>query len=411
MKQAGKLSLIVLLALMLSAFAGQEGGGGNWTEGDFKHFLNRLIPYMSSQEGLSVFPEVKDYNQEHPNEPFEKVLADLNPRLVNGPVYDRFGNERDCVSGFDSVRFFKCNQNTLPPRPDENASNQPKSEYYGSLYRLALHEAFVQVGLEKPLSKEVASEYALASRLSVHLESFPEWVPGKSISGVPDSGDLGQKQIFTLTGAKGVGQTNEFSLCEYQARPDGTPIMGTLRNNEDECLHGKLNNPLSIYPGHYILNYSFSARALIEITPKNDLSLPLIPLPAPKASDTNIKFSIFYDYSNEEEFNRVWSITILVPSDGFYSTLQPGTWGYLNVKPFFDSGDPKTITPEFRNLARTDLGQTCMIYANGSRRNCHLEWIANMKTGDFISVLPGTYGIQWKFPDGHINYQRGIVIH
>ena len=173
--------LLFIMTVPFSVHAGQEGGGGrgggNWTEGDLKHFLNKLRVYLSSEEGQSLFPEIKTYNQEHADESFDKILSELNPRLVDGPVYDNDGNERDCVSGFDSVRFFKCDQNALPPKP--NADNiSENSEYYGSLYRLDLHEAFVQVGLEKPLTKEVPSEYRLSSRLDVHLENFPEWVPG-----------------------------------------------------------------------------------------------------------------------------------------------------------------------------------------------------------------------------------------
>jgi hypothetical protein len=427
-----------------SAFAGQEGIGGNWTEADFKHFLDRLIPYMSSEEGLTLFPEVRAYNQVHPNEPFEKILAELNPRLVDGPVYDKFGNERDCVSGFDTVRFFKCNRNKLPPKLDQNSSEQQKSEYYGSLYRLNLHEAFVQVDLEKPLTKEVASEYALSSRLDVHLENFPEWVPGRSkVIANPIPGDLSHKQNFTLSGESGVEGKKEveakpvadtkkatqrkkgakasqektepkekfdYILCDYQVRADGSLIMGSLRNDEKQCIKGKLNKPLSLYPGHYLIDYAYTSRALIEIQPGKDLTIRLIPLPAPNASDPAVKFSVFFDYSNNDEFDRIWSLTMLVPNEGFYSTLQPGTWGYVNVKPFFDSGNPATITPDFRNVARTDLGETCMIYDNGTRRNCHLERIADLKPGEFVSVLPGAYGIEWQFTDGHVSYQRDIVV-
>jgi hypothetical protein len=67
-----------------------------------------------------------------------------------------------------------------PPKPEETAVNETKSQYYGSLYRLVFHELLVQSGLEKPVSKEVPSEYPISSRLMVHLESFPEWVPGAS---------------------------------------------------------------------------------------------------------------------------------------------------------------------------------------------------------------------------------------
>jgi hypothetical protein len=175
-----KSLIFIFLFIASVSHAGVDGGGGSWTEGDLKHFLSRLEVYFKSDEAKATFPEVVNYNKTHPEESFEQILNKLNPRLVNETIYDNYGNERDCFSSKDSVRYFKCNINSLPPKLTENDNNNLKSEYYGSMYRLVLHEAFVQAGLEKPLSKEVSSQYRLTSRLNVHLENFPEWVPGDS---------------------------------------------------------------------------------------------------------------------------------------------------------------------------------------------------------------------------------------
>jgi len=410
--------IAIFVSMAFYAFAGQEGGGGVWTEGDLKHFLNRLIPYINSEEGLAVFPEVKAYNETHPNEAFGTILAELNPRLVDGPVYDQDGNERDCVSGFDSVRFFKCNQKALPPRPDEKSSAQEKSEYYGSLYRLTLHEAFVQVGLEKRLTKEIVSDYTISSRLQVHLENYPEWVPGRKTSIKSDVPT--QQRMFTLTGTPGTGQGNTFFVCEYQTRSNGTAILGTLQTTE-QCLRGKLNEPLHVYPGNYLLSYGNVWRSFIEIRAENDLSLALTPYTTP-LKPAGVSFSFFYDLTDNDEFGRA-EISGMIQSSAidFYKDIQPGSWTYTNMKPFFDTGDPQTITSEMRNAARNDLGQTCRVDQIGRRVNCWFDEVGvysdkdrryiPLKNGESISLLPGIYGIQWKFPDGHISYQRGIVIH
>jgi opacity protein-like surface antigen len=79
---------------------------------------------------------------------------------------------------------------SFPPKPDSDTSYSRKSEYYGSLYRLVLHEVLVQAELEKPLSHEVPSEYSISSRLMVHLEDFPEWVPGAAPSTVTRRMDI-----------------------------------------------------------------------------------------------------------------------------------------------------------------------------------------------------------------------------
>ena len=170
--------VVFCLGSVAHAQADKGGNGGVWSEGDLKHFLNRLVPYLSSPEGKNIFPEIVVYDQAHDEETVEKVASILKPRLVNGPVYDKDRNERDCVSYTTPIRYFECNVKALPPKPKADEKKKIKSEYYGSLYRLVLHEVFVQVGLEKPLMKEVPSDYTMSSRLMVHLENFPEWLPG-----------------------------------------------------------------------------------------------------------------------------------------------------------------------------------------------------------------------------------------
>ncbi len=185
-----KYQPFITLSLMISSLlwtnfacaqADRIGNGGNWSEADLKHFITRLVPYLKSEEGKAVFPEAAEYDSKAGENTIEKIAGELHPRLVSRKVYDSRGNERDCISYVKPERYFECNLNALPPKPDSSANHDQKSEYFGSLYRLALHEIFVQAGLEKPLIKEVPSEYLISSRLLVHLESYPEWVPGAAV--------------------------------------------------------------------------------------------------------------------------------------------------------------------------------------------------------------------------------------
>ena len=163
------LSLMMLISV--NAFAQVEhGNGGNLTEGDLKYFITKLDRYLQSEDGKNAFPELGKYDETHQDATINMIAKALNPTLKNGEVLDSLGNPRDCVSYTSPVRYFKCNSNTLPKNTLEH---QP------SFYRLVFHEILVQAGLEKPLNKEVPSEYPIASRLDVHLETFQEWVPGK----------------------------------------------------------------------------------------------------------------------------------------------------------------------------------------------------------------------------------------
>ena len=168
------LSAFILLILSSTTFAqGEHVGGGNLTEGDMKYFITKLDRYLQSEDGKIAFPELDKYDETHKDGTIHLIAQSLNPTLKDGEVTDNLGNPRDCVSYSKPIRYFKCNSNTLP---DNTLEHQP------SFYRLVFHEILVQAGLEKPLSKEVPSEYPIASRLDVHLETYEEWVPGKSLS-------------------------------------------------------------------------------------------------------------------------------------------------------------------------------------------------------------------------------------
>jgi|GEM_PF-4767893 len=172
-----KKALFGLGMMMVSTVAFAQGaghsGGGNVTEADLKHFMNKLSVFLQSNEGLTLFPEVKQYNDQHPKENFYQVIAETNPVIVDEKVYDQKGVERDCMSyALPGNRFFKCNKDALP---SNELNNQP------SLYRILLHELFVQAGIESPVNDEVRSTYAVSSRImdNIHLETYQEWVPGK----------------------------------------------------------------------------------------------------------------------------------------------------------------------------------------------------------------------------------------
>jgi len=165
-----KLWLLLAVLISVNSFAQSEkGNGGNLTEGDLKYFITKLDRYLQSDDAKNAFPELGKYDETHQDATIHMIAEALNPTLKAGEVLDSFGNPRDCVSYTSPVLYFSCNSTTLP---DNTLEHQP------SFYRLVFHEILVQAGLEVPLSKEIPSEYPIASRLDVHLETFQEWVPG-----------------------------------------------------------------------------------------------------------------------------------------------------------------------------------------------------------------------------------------
>jgi|GEM_PF-5610965 len=173
-----KIAQLATFSLLLGASAFAQGaghvGGGNITEADLQSYMNKLDVYLMSDEGRQAFPEIVTYDQTHPNESFHELVLKVHPVVRQGELRDGFGNVRDCLSYIDQ-RYFVCNSDDLPVK---TLDNQP------SFYRIVFHELLVQAGIEKPISGDIPSEYPVSSRITenVHLETYQEWVPGKTQS-------------------------------------------------------------------------------------------------------------------------------------------------------------------------------------------------------------------------------------
>ena len=187
-----------VLAVLLSAgvaHAQNDGGGhvggGDVTELDFQNYMNKIDSFLMTRAGAAAFPEI-DWENFHP------LVSQIHPRVQHGEVLDAFGIARTCVSHFEDEknRYFICNLDELPPNTIEN---EPK------FYRITFHELLVQAGIEKPLSKDVPSEYSLSARIADHLQLqvLKEWkLVGKKANPVHGSEENVQGSVVQnrLTG-------------------------------------------------------------------------------------------------------------------------------------------------------------------------------------------------------------------
>ncbi len=172
---------VALISTLIGAGAWAQGhvGGGRVQESDLRYFIGMMDPYFQSEEGKEAFPEIVEYDANHaPEDSFHHLMNRIHPVVVDGPVYDDFLDDRDCIANFgdkNNLRF-TCNGRVLP---------EMKLENHPSLYRIVLHELFVAAGIERPINKGIPSDYSVSYRITthVHLESFDAWVPGKGTGG------------------------------------------------------------------------------------------------------------------------------------------------------------------------------------------------------------------------------------
>ena len=169
-----KSIILVLVAGLLSGISvfAQHGatGGGLMTESDMQTYINRLDEFLLTPEGLAIFPEVRIHDQINA-ESFHEIAQATRPvTQVNSPL-DQFGNVRTCVSyHLPKTRYFTCKQSEF----NYTLENEPR------IYKIILHELFVQAGIEKPISASIPSEYQISDRILKHLfkDEAWGWLPG-----------------------------------------------------------------------------------------------------------------------------------------------------------------------------------------------------------------------------------------
>ncbi len=158
------LTLIMIANPVLSYAQGHSGaGGGDATASDFQNYVNNIDAYLLTEEGKTLFPEIKQPE-------FHEMAVKIKPVVKDERVYDSHGVAQTCVSYLDADQpYFQCDLQRLPKI---ELNSQP------TFYRLTFHELLFQVGLELPISSTIPSDFSISSRLQLHLERIEAWRPG-----------------------------------------------------------------------------------------------------------------------------------------------------------------------------------------------------------------------------------------
>lgn len=213
---------------------------------------------------------------------------------------------------------------------------------------------------------------------------------------------------FVLHGIPGAGQTAKYAAYAYTKRKDGTLVKYSLSGAKD-C---ELEKPCALIPGPYVIRYS-NTDAYIEMLPDQPNEFTLQRFVVPKI-DGKHYFRIFMDLTNPDEQKKFLSFMILNQRMSSYIEYTPMTsWVGTYLKPIFDSGDIKTASQTLFKELFDFRGGACQVAGGGSGTltgSCYLSWAQeDPADGNFVSVMPGVYGVEWTLPDGKIRYQYGLV--
>jgi hypothetical protein len=150
---------------------------------------------------------------------------------------------------------------------------------------------------------------------------------------------------------------------------------------EDKKVCAQINKSIRLRPGKYILTYQVSI-AFVTVAAGENKIIPLREIYVPKA-DQFFTWQIFRDHLSKLEQSKTLK---------YFASSK--CWQKLfasEALPVSSHVDENGIFPELCDLPT------------------YTSYLSPMYGGDFVSVLPGTYGIIWKI-EGDIDYTNNIVV-
>ena len=219
---------------------------------------------------------------------------------------------------------------------------------------------------------------------------------------VPVPQALAQSGKITVVGVKGSGQSEKAELYKFDYDANGTPIAGSAKS----IANIKLNEPFSARPGYYFVRYSGTSSGPIALANDANVGVYLKKISVPKLTG-QFEFNVFLDYTNPSmRTNGSFHLWI------YYSQLdlcKSGVGFPQGICEKVKQGYQAYL--DFMDSTRYDKTGSIVWYKDdGKIWEARKHWVVDPKDGEFVSVFPGTYGIEFKDNQGNSETQYGIEV-
>ncbi|MFZ4402654.1 MAG: hypothetical protein ACOYOK_01010 [Pseudobdellovibrionaceae bacterium] len=239
-----------------------------------------------------------------------------------------------------------------------------------------------------------------------------------------------------VVGKPGADQDDMVTIAFYKVDPSGAPVFGSMFYRTA----GKLNQPfVNVPPGPILVEYS-NSWYVSQKKAGQRLVIHLRKIAVPK-TQANITFDVFIDYNNRGE--RLKDAIF-----GYISPLMPIFLEKICAsKEVLDGQDMQQLCRKLKaakaradiegfaktNTGYNEYGQSYTKLCIGIRPSdssgsleshaeskleasdeCdhepYYDIVTDPKPGEFVSVLPGTYGILWQDENGRLARTLGIQV-
>lgn len=216
-----------------------------------------------------------------------------------------------------------------------------------------------------------------------------------------------KSQQVVVNGTSGIGQDNEYCVYEYKKNSIGMPVMASgLRIG---CR--KLYKGIQVNSGPIIVEYSGSY-LLTEKKPTQPLVINLRKIKVP-FHNGKIQFKVFIDFTSLQEQHKYILFHWVFLSQEFreYACIgnDPETLRLCQIINNSDFEAFEGIVKINHEAKVTNIGisQSGKFFEESTAR----RYVIDPKDGEFVSVLPGVYGIEWFDTDSESSSDTyGIVL-
>lgn len=231
-------------------------------------------------------------------------------------------------------------------------------------------------------------------------------------------------------GEPGLQQSANYSVCQFKRLQSGKPQGLSLT----KCMERKLNETIDVEPGSYVITYN-GTFAIIDKLEDKSVAIQLRKIQIPQTSES-IRAIVFKDLTDDTERRSTMIFDFLYNKDNkntkFYTWMAEAKTDGKGIKSlnefgrsmlsYANSGDLESYCKyhiSFMGYRISFLSQADVHGRPEADLESLLTWseyelweVAESKTGSFVSVLPGTYGIRWENKEtGQNKDQLGIRVN